>query len=59
MTSVELADDHGATPVWEVETVTGDGTEHELLVDPHTGALRTVSPRAANDDHDDHDGGDD
>ncbi|AKA07832.1 hypothetical protein SAZ_39760 [Streptomyces noursei ZPM] len=59
VTSVELADDHGATPVWEVETVTGDGTEHELLVDPHTGALRTVSPRAANDDHDDHDGGDD
>ncbi|MGW2410471.1 PepSY domain-containing protein [Streptomyces sp. NPDC001739] len=42
VTSVELDDDHRTRAAWEVETLTKDGTEHKLLVDPHTGALSTA-----------------
>ncbi|BDM72198.1 hypothetical protein HEK616_56850 [Streptomyces nigrescens] len=48
VTSVELDDDHRAKAVWEVETVTKDGTEHKLLIDPQTGTLNTAPT------HDDH-----
>ncbi|MFG3116936.1 PepSY domain-containing protein [Streptomyces sp. NPDC048197] len=50
VTSVELDDDHRTKAVWEVETVTKDGTEHKLLVDPDTGALSTAP--AHDDDND-------
>ncbi|WP_438489425.1 PepSY domain-containing protein [Streptomyces sp. S186] len=56
VTSVDLDGDHRIKAVWEVETITEDGTEHKLLLDPHTGAL-SVAP--ARDAHDDRDGGDD
>ncbi|MEU9501323.1 PepSY domain-containing protein [Streptomyces sp. NPDC048196] len=53
VTSVELDDDHRTKAAWEVETITKDGTEHKLLIDPHTGTLSTAPA------HDDNDGGDD
>ncbi|MEK2479371.1 MULTISPECIES: PepSY domain-containing protein [Streptomyces] len=56
VTSVELDDDHRAQAVWEVETITEDGMEHKLLVDPRTGALRTAPTHDA---YDDNEGGDD
>ncbi|MFG2831091.1 PepSY domain-containing protein [Streptomyces sp. NPDC048434] len=56
VTSVELDDDHRAKAVWEVETVTKDGKEHKLLVDPQSGKL-SAAPHHADDD--DNDGSDD
>ncbi|WP_328384596.1 PepSY domain-containing protein [Streptomyces sp. NBC_00400] len=57
VTSVELDDDHRGKAVWEVETITKDGTEHKLLVDPQSG---NVSAAPAHDtDDDDNDGADD
>ncbi|UZJ29569.1 PepSY domain-containing protein [Streptomyces endophytica] len=50
VTSVELDDDHRAKAVWEVETVTKDGTEHKLLIDPHTGTLNTAPAHDDNGD---------
>ncbi|MFD8547731.1 PepSY domain-containing protein [Streptomyces sp. NPDC059649] len=50
VTSVELDDDHRAKAVWEVETVTRNGTEHKLLIDPHTGALSTAPAHDSDDD---------
>ncbi|WP_030669128.1 PepSY domain-containing protein [Streptomyces rimosus] len=44
VTSVDLDDDHRASAVWEVETVTKDGKEHKLDVDPRTGKV-SVAPR--------------
>ncbi|GAB7030971.1 PepSY domain-containing protein [Streptomyces sp. NPDC021749] len=58
VTSVELDDDYRAKAVWEVETVAKDGTEHKLLVDPHTGTLSTAPAHDTDGDHD-NDGGDD
>ncbi|MEX2968795.1 PepSY domain-containing protein [Streptomyces sp. C184] len=55
VTSVELDDDHGPKPVWEVETITKDGKEHTFLVDPQSGKL-TAAPTQ---DADDNDGSDD
>ncbi|WP_030258441.1 PepSY domain-containing protein [Streptomyces violens] len=50
--SVELdGPDHGKKLVWEAETVTKDGAEHHVTVDPGSGA---VSKAASDDDHDDH-----
>ncbi|MEV0370066.1 PepSY domain-containing protein [Streptomyces sp. NPDC050636] len=57
VTSVDLDDDHRAKGVWEVETVTKDGKEHKLLVDPQSGKL-TAAPAQGDDDSDD-DGSDD
>ncbi|WP_432003917.1 PepSY domain-containing protein [Streptomyces sioyaensis] len=57
VTSVELDDDHGPKPAWEVETVTKDGKEHTVLVDPQSGKL-TAAPAQDADDNDD-DGSDD
>jgi uncharacterized membrane protein YkoI len=57
VTSVDLDDDHRAKAAWEVETVTKDGKEHKLLVDPQSGHL-TVAP-AHDQDDDDNDGSDD
>ncbi|MFG2223483.1 PepSY domain-containing protein [Streptomyces sp. NPDC048644] len=57
VTSVDLDDDHRAKAVWEVETVTKDGKEHKLLIDPQSGAL-TIAP-AHDADDDDNDGQDD
>ncbi|MGY5078320.1 PepSY domain-containing protein [Streptomyces nigrescens] len=57
VTSVELDDDR-AKAVWEVETVTNDGKEHKLLVDPQSGKLSAVPAHDADDDNDD-DGADD
>ncbi|MEU9121898.1 PepSY domain-containing protein [Streptomyces sp. NPDC048506] len=57
VTSVELDGDHRARAVWEVETVTRDGREHALLVDPQSGALTAAPARDADDD--DNDGTDD
>ncbi|MBZ4014193.1 PepSY domain-containing protein [Streptomyces purpurogeneiscleroticus] len=57
--SVELdGPDHGKKLAWEAETVTKDGAEHHVTVDPGSGA---VSKAASDDDHDhdDHDGHDD
>ncbi|MFJ3949959.1 PepSY domain-containing protein [Streptomyces libani] len=56
VTSLELDDDR-AKPVWEVETVTKDGKEHKLLVDPQSGNLSTAPAHDADDD--DNDGADD
>lgn len=53
VTSVELDDDHGTKAVWEAETVTKDGKEHKLLVDPQSGKLSTVPAHDADDDNDD------
>ncbi|MFD7667316.1 PepSY domain-containing protein [Streptomyces sp. NPDC059788] len=49
VTSVDLDDDHRVGAVWEVETVTKDGKEHKLNVDPRTAKV-TVAPRSADDD---------
>ncbi|MFF8783622.1 PepSY domain-containing protein [Streptomyces sp. NPDC015125] len=57
VTSVELDDDHGTKAVWEVETVTKDGKEHKVLVDPQSGKLSAVPAHDADDD--DNDGADD
>ncbi|WP_414507532.1 PepSY domain-containing protein [Streptomyces sp. NEAU-L66] len=57
VTSVELDDDR-AKAVWEVETVTKDGKEHKLLVDPQSGKLSAAPAHDADDDNDD-DGADD
>ncbi|MGW2024342.1 PepSY domain-containing protein [Streptomyces decoyicus] len=57
VTSVELDDDHGTKSVWEVETITKDGKEHKLLVDPQSGNLSTAP--AHDTDDDDNDGADD
>ncbi|KOG60429.1 peptidase M4 [Streptomyces griseoflavus] len=54
VTSVDLDDDHRGSAVWEVETVTKDGKEHKLNVDPRSGKV-SVAPR----DGDDADGADD
>ncbi|MGV4925418.1 PepSY domain-containing protein [Streptomyces sp. BHT-5-2] len=59
VTSVDLDDDHRTKAVWEVETITEDGTEHRLLLDPRTGALSVAPAADAHGDHDDHEGGDD
>ncbi|MFB6436745.1 PepSY domain-containing protein [Streptomyces sp. NPDC056411] len=56
VTSVELDADHRTRAVWEVETVTKDGREHTLLVDPGTGRASTAP---ADDADDDNDGADD
>lgn len=56
VTSVELDDDHGAKAVWEVATVTKDGTERTLLVDPQSGKA-SAAPQDSDDD--DNDGSDD
>ncbi|WP_066927249.1 PepSY domain-containing protein [Streptomyces sp. NBRC 110611] len=60
VTSIELDGDHRTKAVWEVETVTQDGREHKLLVDPQSGKL-TAAPahRADSADDDDNDGADD
>ncbi|REK86822.1 peptidase M4 [Streptomyces inhibens] len=50
VTSVELDDDHRAKAVWEVETVTKDGKEHKLLVDPQSGTLSVAAAHGADDD---------
>ncbi|MCB5911938.1 PepSY domain-containing protein [Streptomyces pinistramenti] len=50
VTSVDLDDDHRAKAVWEVETVTKDGKEHDLLVDPQSGALTAAPAHGADDD---------
>ncbi|MEV0279167.1 PepSY domain-containing protein [Streptomyces sp. NPDC050610] len=50
VTKADLDDDHRAASVWKVETVTKDGKEHNLIVDPRTGA---VSNGPADDDHSD------
>ncbi|MFF4949171.1 PepSY domain-containing protein [Streptomyces chattanoogensis] len=57
VTSVDLDGDHRAKAVWEVETVTKDGKEHKVLVDPQSGKA-TVAP-AQDADDDDNDGADD
>ena len=57
VTSVDLDDDHRAKAVWEVETLTKDGKEHKVLVDPQSGKL-TAAP-AQDQDDDDNDGADD
>ncbi|GCD42962.1 PepSY domain-containing protein [Streptomyces paromomycinus] len=49
VTSVDLDDDHRSSAVWEVETVSKDGKEHKLHVDPKTAGV-TVAPRDADDD---------
>ncbi|MEU7598332.1 PepSY domain-containing protein [Streptomyces sp. NPDC039022] len=49
VTSVDLDDDHRSSAVWEVETVSKDGKEHKLNVDPKSGKV-TVAPRDADDD---------
>ncbi|MCZ1007444.1 PepSY domain-containing protein [Streptomyces lydicus] len=57
VTSVELDDDHRGKAVWEVETITKNGKEHKLLVDPQSGNV-TAAPAHDTDD-DDNDGADD
>ncbi|KWT59458.1 peptidase M4 [Streptomyces albus subsp. albus] len=57
VTSVDLDDDHRGSAVWEVETVTKDGKEHKLNVDPRSGKV-SVAPRDG-DDADGTDGADD
>ncbi|MFI8994325.1 PepSY domain-containing protein [Streptomyces sp. NPDC053542] len=48
--SVELdGPDHGKKLAWEAETVTKDGAEHHVTVDPGSGA---VSNTPSDDDHD-------
>ncbi|MEV5595156.1 PepSY domain-containing protein [Streptomyces sp. NPDC052496] len=60
VTSVDLDDDHRSTPVWEVETVSKDGKEHQLNVDPKTAAVTVAPQDKDNDDNDnDNDGQDD
>ncbi|WJY40726.1 PepSY domain-containing protein [Streptomyces sp. P9-2B-2] len=57
VTSVDLDDDDRGKAVWEVETITKDGKEHQLLVDPQTAKLSAVP--AHSDDDNDNDGADD
>ncbi|MER6841344.1 PepSY domain-containing protein [Streptomyces platensis] len=57
VTSVDLDDDDRGKAVWEVETITKDGKEHKLLVDPQTAKLSAVP--AHSDDDNDNDGADD
>ncbi|MEU6327815.1 PepSY domain-containing protein [Streptomyces sp. NPDC047049] len=57
VTSVELDDDHRGKAVWEVETITKNGKEHKLLVDPQSGNV-TIAPAHDSDD-DDNDSADD
>ncbi|CAM5658709.1 MULTISPECIES: PepSY domain-containing protein [Streptomyces] len=52
VTSVDLDDDHRGSAVWEVETVTKDGKEHKLNVDPRSGKV-SVAPRDGDADGDD------
>lgn len=49
VTSVDLDDDHGTKPVWEVETTDKNGKEQTLLVNPQSGNL-TPAPADDNDD---------
>ncbi|GCD34798.1 hypothetical protein OEIGOIKO_02537 [Streptomyces chrestomyceticus JCM 4735] len=56
VTSVDLDDDHRSSAVWEVETVSKDGKEHKLTVDPKTAKV-AVAPRDSDDN--DNDGQDD
>ncbi|MFK8849157.1 PepSY domain-containing protein [Streptomyces sp. Ac-502] len=49
VTSVDLDDDHRSSAVWEIETVSKDGKEHKLHVDPKSAAV-TVAPQDADDD---------
>ncbi|OKI10208.1 peptidase M4 [Streptomyces sp. CB02923] len=49
VTSVDLDDDHRASAAWEVETVTKDGKEHKVLVDPKSARV-TVAPQEGSDD---------
>ncbi|MFH9421759.1 PepSY domain-containing protein [Streptomyces sp. NPDC017529] len=51
VTSVDLDDDHRADAVWEVETVSKDGKEHKLNVDPRSG--RVSAAPAVGDGQDD------
>ncbi|MEU6114685.1 PepSY domain-containing protein [Streptomyces sp. NPDC047117] len=56
--SVELdGPDHGKKLVWEAETVTKDGAEHHVNVDPKGGAV--TQAHSDDDDHDNGDNGDD
>ncbi|MEV0600941.1 PepSY domain-containing protein [Streptomyces sp. NPDC050315] len=58
--SVELdGPDHGKKLAWEAETVTKDGAEHHVTVDPGSGAVSKAASDDGHDDHDDHDGHDD
>ncbi|MFI9050155.1 PepSY domain-containing protein [Streptomyces sp. NPDC053427] len=50
VTSVDLDDDHRAKAVWEVETVSKDGKEHKLLVDPRSGKVTAAPAHDADDD---------
>ncbi|MFF4601414.1 PepSY domain-containing protein [Streptomyces sp. NPDC001339] len=61
VTSIELDGDHRAKAVWEVETITQDGREHKLLVDPQSGKLTAAPAHRADGDTngDDNDGADD
>ncbi|UQA93053.1 PepSY domain-containing protein [Streptomyces halobius] len=53
VTAVDLDDDYGPKAVWEVETVTEDGTEHTVLVDPQSGKLTAAPAQDDGDDGDD------
>ncbi|WP_030621269.1 PepSY domain-containing protein [Streptomyces sclerotialus] len=59
--SVELdGPDHGKKLAWEAETVTEDGAEHHVTVDPKSGAVGQAHSDDHDGDHDhDHDGADD
>ncbi|MCF3176469.1 PepSY domain-containing protein [Streptomyces sioyaensis] len=57
VTSVELDDDNGPKPAWEVDTVTKDGKQHTVLVDPQSGKL-SAAPSQDNDDNDNDDSDD-
>ncbi|MFG2206135.1 PepSY domain-containing protein [Streptomyces sp. NPDC048638] len=57
VTSLDLDDDHRARAVWEAETVTKDGKEHKLLIDPDSGKPTAAPAHDADDD--DNDGADD
>lgn len=59
VTSVELDDNDGGKPVWEVETITKDGKEHTFLVDPQSAKPSAVAAQDTDDDADDNDGADD
>ncbi|MEW9516916.1 PepSY domain-containing protein [Streptomyces tubercidicus] len=59
VTSVELDDNDGGKPVWEVETITKDGKEHTFLVDPQSANPSAVAAQDTDDDADDNDGADD
>lgn len=59
VTSVELDDNDGGKPVWEVETIAKDGKEHTFLVDPQSAKPSAVAAQDTDDDADDNDGADD